>query len=209
MQKTLNAKLRSGDWILSRASFLKLCFIYHLHQNSYKYQPGSTPETVIQNVLDGISTPVCRKHPRVFVAEWPQPIVEKCCCDHPTAASRLLLLHPALPLLPDEPLKRSTEVGSPPCSETLCVLPSLGMCSNSSGLPGPHPLFPAFSPDSPSVSLMSATLEWSSFSEPILPVPARCLCPGCLMFQKSLSYTSITSLQYKHYHESFFNWPII
>lgn len=23
------------------------------------------------------------------------------------------------------------------------------------------------------------------------------------MFQKSLSYTSITSLQYKHYHESF------
>lgn len=148
---------------------------------------------MVQNVLDGISTPHLEQTPQQGCSRGPLPIVENAVLIN-LAASRLLLLHAALhQVAADEPLRKlgveHLLAQKPPMSSQV-----LGRSSKNSKPSGSFPLFPGLSPRTPYMSLLCRS-NWNVHSlNPLCGFLLVGLCPpGCPMSKESVSYSPISS----------------
>lgn len=153
-----NSKCQAEQWGLDSLGpiFLQVCFICHLHQQSYKYQVWPHPRDCNSECRGWAQARRLHgKAPSEAGAGGRGPSWGNFALLH-LAASRLLPLHSALHVAARGASERRAGLGSPPCSETFCVLSCLWHeLQELSELSHSHPPRPAFSLMTPCVFRVS------------------------------------------------------
>ena len=195
---------------LSRSSFLKVCFTYHLRQNICKFQVSPHPREYKSMYWMRSVLCICGKPPSVAIASGCSPLWNMLCW------SILLPPDSSCSILPctlqtDEPPRGELGLGHLLAQRPSLPSHFLDMSSKSSNPSGSHPLFPGFFLVTPYMSVLCQS-NWNGQHslDPLCGFPLMCLCPGCPVFQETISYTPISSFAIQMLPWSFhFNWMII